>query len=151
MAAQDAGRDRGLTRRAVLRAGAGATLGAMVPLSSGALDAVLASAAPIRKPNSLPDPNRPAGEPTAVLPFDHVVVVMQENHSFDNYFGMLPRRGQPAADGFTFDTAGNPTNSNPYKDGYIVVRRAASHCQAGSVSQGWKSTHSQIDGGKMDG
>src|SRR2546430_8655541 len=25
------------------------------------------------------------------------IVVMMENHSFDNYLGMLPRHGQPAA------------------------------------------------------
>src|SRR5437764_12112960 len=151
MAAQDAGRDRGLTRRAVLRAGAGATLGAMVPLSSGALDAVLASAAPIRKPNSLPDPNRPAGEPTAVLPFDHIVVVMMENHSFDNYFGMLPRRGQRRADGFKFDRHGRPANRQPLHGGYVLPVHATSDCQALHVTQAWKATDVQIDHGRMDG
>ena len=40
---------------------------------------------------------------------EHVVVVMMENHSFDNYFGMLPRRGLSRADGFRFDRAGHPT------------------------------------------
>src|SRR4051794_4063426 len=123
----------------------------MAPLAQAAPWAARAATIGLRGPDSLPDPHRAPGTPTDALPFDHIVMVMQENHSFDNYFGMLPRRGQPAADGFTFDAAGDPTNSNPYKDGYIVVRRAASHCQAGSVSQGWKSTHGQIDGGKMDG
>ena len=52
-----------------------------------------------RGPNSLPDPIRAAGVADATLPFDHVVVV-QENQSFDNYLGMLAQRGQPQADGF---------------------------------------------------
>src|SRR3954453_20125953 len=110
-----------------------------------------AGAAGLRGPDSLPDPARPAGEPTAALPFDHLVIVMQENHSFDNYFGMLARRGQPAADGFTFDAVGRPTNSNPYRDGYATVQHSRSMCQPGSVTQNWRSTHRQIDGGRMDG
>ena len=36
------------------------------------------------------------------MPFDHIVVVMMENHSFDNYLGALSRHGQPKADGLRF-------------------------------------------------
>src|SRR5262249_25112043 len=36
---------------------------------------------PTRGPNSLPDPGRAAGSADDSLPFDHVVVVMMENHS----------------------------------------------------------------------
>jgi phospholipase C len=39
---------------------------------------------------------------------EHVVMIMQENRSFDHYFGMFP-----GADGFTLDAGGKPTNSNP--------------------------------------
>ncbi|MFX8500618.1 alkaline phosphatase family protein, partial [Acinetobacter baumannii] len=56
--------------------------------------------ASLRGPGSLPDPTRPAGVADDSLPFDHIVIVMMENHSFDNYLGMLPIRGQPLADGF---------------------------------------------------
>src|SRR5690348_7530219 len=121
-------RDGGFTRRTVLRAGAGAAIGAMVPWSAGSLDAILAAAAPIRKPNSLPDPHRPAGEVTSALPFDHLVVAMMENHSFDNYFGMLPRRGQRKADGFRFDRHGKPSNRQPLHGGYVVPVHATSNC-----------------------
>ena len=31
-----------------------------------------------------------AAEPTAVTPIDHIIIVTQENHSFDNYFGTYP-------------------------------------------------------------
>jgi phospholipase C len=32
-------------------------------------------------------------------PIDHIIVVMQENHSFDHYFQKLPEYGQPDAEG----------------------------------------------------
>src|SRR5204863_9672070 len=134
------------TRRAVQRAGAGLALPAT---AAPALDR--ASAYALARPDDLPDPTRAAGEPTAALPLDHLVIVMQENHSFDNYFGMLARRGQPAADGFSFNVGGKPVNTNPYQDGYVTVQHAASHCQPDGVSQSWRSTHLQIDGGRMDG
>jgi len=104
----------------------------------------------LRRPDSLPDRTRPAGEPTAALPFDHIVVLVMENHSFDCYFGMLPRLGQPLADGFEFDAAGAPANRNPYRSGYVVPFRATTECQA-SVTQSWNATHRQINGGRMDG
>src|SRR5438445_694155 len=155
MAAHDAGGAvRGMTRRTVLRAGAGAAAGSLLPWSSlsGGLDTVLAAtAAPIRKPNSLPDPSRPAGEPTAALPFDHLIVAMMENHSFDNYLGMLPRRGQRKADGFRFDRHGRPSNRQPLRGGYVVPLHATSNCQPVDVSQAWNATHIQIDHGRMDG
>jgi phospholipase C len=137
------------TRRTVLRAGGG--LVALSALSPYGQLLARAQAAGLRLPDSLPDPTRAAGEPTAALPFDHIVVVMMENHSFDNYLGMLPRRGQPAADGFSFDAGGRPTNANPVKGGSVVVQRAPSLCQAGGPSQSWTPTHHEIDGGRMDG
>ena len=51
---------------------------------------------------------------------EHIVIYMQENHSFDNYFGMLGR-----GDGFTLDAKGRPTNSNPGLDGKPLEREAA--------------------------
>jgi phospholipase C len=47
-------------------------------------------------------PPDPAGK------IKHVVMIMQENRSFDHYFGMFP-----GADGFTLDADGRPTNANP--------------------------------------
>jgi phospholipase C len=61
-----------------------------------------------RTPGSRPDPSRPAG--TDTLPgVDHLVVLMLENHSFDNLFGMLGR-----GDGFVLDGQGQPIATNPY-------------------------------------
>src|SRR6516225_10181553 len=65
--------DRALTRREVLRAGAagGAALGASALLSNGLIQKALAN-----PPNcgSLKD-------------IEHVVILVQENRSFDHYFG----------------------------------------------------------------
>ena len=138
-----------LTRRTVLKAGGG--LVAASALSPLGQTLARATALGARTPDTLPDPRRAAGEPDPAMPFDHVVVVMMENHSFDNYLGMLPRRGRPEADGFDFNGAGRPVNTNPVKDGVITVQRAASLCQPSGPGQSWRSTHLQIDGGRMDG
>ena len=61
----------------------------------------------MREPGSRPFPGRPAG--TDSLPgIDHIVILMKENHSYDNYFGMLGH-----GDGFTLGPDGAPLNSNP--------------------------------------
>ena len=46
--------------------------------------------AALRTPDSLPDPSRPARTATGAMPFDHLVCVMMENHSFDNLLGGTP-------------------------------------------------------------
>jgi phospholipase C len=108
----------------------------------------------IRRPDSLPDPGRPAGTVNPLMPFDHVVVVMMENHSFDNLLGALPLYGQRSADGLSFNSAGVPTNSNPGAPGTPSAVRAfpfTSTAQGPAVTQSWNATHQQIDGGRMDG
>jgi phospholipase C len=99
-----------------------------------------------RRPGDRPDPRRPEG--TDLLPeIEHVVVYMQENHSYDSYLGLHPR-----GDGYRV-RHGVPLDSNPNLDGTDVrVFHAPSACQLGrGVSQSWTATHAQIDGGRMDG
>ena len=58
------------------------------------------------QPGDRPDPRRPEG--VDLLPqIEHIVIYMQENHSYDSYFGMHPR-----GDGYHVH-AGVPLNSNP--------------------------------------
>ena len=141
--------ERRYSRRTVLRAGGGlAALVTLSPYSRLIADAVAAGA---RGPGSLPDPGRPAGVPTPALPFDPIVIVMMENHSFDNYLGMLARHGKPGADGFSFDASGAPTDSNPVSGGYVTVQRAPSKCQPAGASQTWDDTHREVNQGRMDG
>ena len=93
-----------------------------------------------------PDPSKVEG--TDLIPeIEHVVIVMQENHSYDNYFGML-RRG----DGFNVDASGKPTASNADAHGEAVrAFHMANTCQAGGVSQNWNAMHIQWNNGAMDG
>ena len=100
----------GLSRRSVLKAGALAPLcaGAVAPAAAWRTSApshpVAAGWAGLRQPGSLPYPKRPEG--TDTLPqIDHIIVMMMENHSYDNRLGMLRRFG---ADGFRLDRSGNP-------------------------------------------
>src|SRR5215472_12997526 len=85
-----------------------------------------------RGPGSLPFPDRPAG--TDCLPaITHIVVLMKENHSYDNYFGMLGR-----GDGFTICADGAPTNSNPDSSGQPVrVHHMSLPVNPLHVSQKW--------------
>jgi phospholipase C len=101
---------------------------------------------PLGQPGDRPNPWRAEG--TDLLPqVEHIIIYMQENHSYDSYFGMHPR-----GDGYCIRD-GIPTNSNVDREGRTVaVQHAQGTCQLGQgVSQNWTSTHRQIDGGRMDG
>jgi phospholipase C len=137
-----------LTRRAILARGA--ALAASLASPAASWGAALAAGA-VRRPGSLPDPRRGAGTADPTLPFDHVVVVMMENHSFDNVLGALARFGQPGADGLTFSPAGAALNSNPGPHGPVRSFAFGSTKQGSKVTQTWNATHRQIDGGRMDG
>jgi phospholipase C len=101
----------------------------------------------LRAPGSRPFPGLAAG--TDTLPgIEHIVVLMMENHSFDNLFGMLGR-----GDGFTLGVNGLPTAANPYPDGKIQhAFRMPTTCQLSSQpSQEWLASHNAYDNGAMDG
>jgi phospholipase C len=102
-----------------------------------------------REAGSRPFPGKPVGTVNTDMPFDHVVVVMMENHSFDNLLGALP-----GVDGLTFDNQGTAMNSNPgtpHTTSPVVAFPFPDTAQAKNVTQSWKSTHEQINGGQMDG
>ena len=129
-------------------------LGAAAAIAPSLIDPhrVLASVQ-VRAPGSLPFPGRTAGQPQPDLApelanIEHIVIVMMENHSFDNYFGVLGR-----GDGFRLDAQGRPLNSNPGPDGSpVVAYRAASVCQANvGVSQNWVVSHASWNKGRNDG
>ncbi len=69
---------------------------------------------PIAVAGDRPNPTLPIG--TDLLPMiEHIVVLVMENHSFDNYYGMLGR-----GDGFTLDEDGAPLDATPGSDGRPV-------------------------------
>ena len=95
-----------------------------------------------------PEPSLPAG--TDLLPqIKHIVVLMMENHSYDNYLGMLRGRG----DGFPLGADGRPAISNPDNAGEPVsAHHLSSTVQRPNVpSQSWHATHHQWDEGKLTG
>jgi len=144
--------DSAFTRRALLRYGG--SLGAAVASVSSAggwWRTAAAAARKIRAPDSLPDPRLPAGTVSEALPFDHIVVVMMENHSFDNLLGALAHSGQPRAHGLRVTHAGVARNSNPGPQGPVQSFAIPTTAQSPVVTQTWNATHEQIDGGSMDG
>jgi phospholipase C len=169
----DRARREPLGRRGVLGAGTALAAAAIVPWLSGraqaataATTAGTAAASPagtpagehaaalralgrtsLREPGSRPYPSLPAG--TDTLPgIEHIVVLMMENHSFDNILGMLGR-----GDGFTLGANGLPTAANPYPDGKTQhAFRMPTTCQLPSLpSQEWLASHNAYDNGRMDG
>jgi phospholipase C len=98
--------------------------------------------------SALPQPSLPAG--TDLIPqLKHVVVLMMENHSYDNYLGLLHGRG----DGLPLGPDGQPDVSNPADGGGSVrAHRLSSTVQRPDVpSQSWHATHHQWNEGKLDG
>jgi len=143
-----------MPRRTFLRGAAAAGIG-----SAGALLAACggpASSPPALRSTTGVAPRRAGDRPfpeqrpgTDMLPqIRHIVVLMMENHSYDNYFGMLDR-----GDGFRRDAEGRPLDSNPGPDAVAVpVYRARSVCQADvDVSQSWPVSHQSWDHGSNDG
>src|SRR5579863_4893842 len=67
------------------------------------------------RPGERPQPSLPAG--TDLLPqIKHIVVLMMENHSYDNYLGMLAGRGM----GFPLGDDGRPAVTNLDAEGNPV-------------------------------
>jgi phospholipase C len=95
-----------------------------------------------------PQPALAAG--TDLLPqIKHIVVLMMENHSYDNYLGMLQGRGE----GFSLGPDGEPEESNRGAGGEEVrAYHLSSTVQQPQVpSQSWHATHLQWGDGKCDG
>jgi len=94
----------------------------------------------------LPDPSLPAG--TDRLPeIRHIVLLMMENHSFDNYFGTLGH-----GEGFEPDTDGSPRAANSGTAGVVRAHHLDSTVQKPGVpTQSWHASHIQWDGGANDG
>src|ERR1700761_6661821 len=99
------------------------------------------------RPGDRPDPSRPAG--TDMLPqIKHIVVLMMENHSFDNYLGTLGR-----GEGFPLGSDGTPDAGNPDSAGTMIRAYHAGSTvqQPGAPTQSWTASHTQWADGKMNG
>ncbi|MHB1891875.1 MAG: alkaline phosphatase family protein [Acidimicrobiales bacterium] len=142
-----------LSRRSLLQAGAvaggGLALGACSSGPSGrtGLAKPAARARNVLPAGTLPHPHLPEGTDT-IPEIDHIMVVMLENHSFDNILGMLGR-----GDGFTLGSNGAPTATNPNGRGQLVrAFHMPTPCQLhGKPSQSWNASHVQYDHGTNEG
>src|SRR5262252_2386907 len=103
---------------------------------------------PGQRPGQRPVPSLPVG--TDLLPqIEHIVVLMMENHSYDNYFGMLRGRGE----GFPLGPGGEPELANRGSNDESVrayrLPSTVQHPQA--PSQSWHASHLQWGTGPARG
>jgi phospholipase C len=127
----------GLTRRQILKAGAGAGVGAL------ALDPVLRSALALKPP------------PGELNDIQHVVILIQENRSFDHYFGLLPGvrgYGDKSVPKSTFEQPGYPVEGY---DGVLLPFHSTGMNSAGllcypDITHSWVPQHEAWNGGAMD-
>jgi phospholipase C len=78
---------------------------------------------------------------------DHIVVLMQENRSYDHYFGLLHREGQPHSAPQSPRGLPNPLNARERVRPFVQTNM----CDVADVAHSWNATHQQINGGRMDG
>lgn len=95
---------------------------------------------------SLPNPKIPAGTPNASVPIEHIIVIMQENHSFDNYFGRL---NQPEFYGSQVDGV-EPSMSNLLSDGKRAPVYHETNLCVPDVPHSWNAMHKAWNNGKND-
>jgi phospholipase C len=146
-----------------------AATGAVLAAGGGLLPGTLGASAAVRKPGSLPFPSRPAGSLNPDLTpelanIDHIVLAMNENHSFDAYMGMLPWRVASKAckvDGFqTLGTDGIPKVFQGDEQGNVYRSFPAQvpcqidgypHPRGPGNNNGWEGSHKAFNGGALDG
>jgi len=143
---------RRISRRALLRTGAGAAAAA-VAAGLDPLGLRRALAAPRRCLSSLSD-------------IEHVVILIQENRSFDHYFGTHPgvrgfgdRHALRQADGSSIFAQRNPANSDNPPLGRLLPFRLDTSTPPTAPNNGtcvedithsWGAQHDSWNGGRMD-
>jgi phospholipase C len=143
-----------LSRRSLLGSAA-VGAGALAYGSLPAWARTFAASTSLRQPDSLPFPQLPVG--TESMPkIKHIVVLMMENHTFDNILGLvgyeeLSRRG--AVDGLTLGKHGKPTNFNRDSGGRkVFADYANAPCQRSGVpTQTWNASHQAYADGANSG
>ena len=90
-------------------------------------------------PGERPRPDLPPGE-DLIPQVKHIVVLMMENHSFDNYLGTLGR-----GKGFPLGDDGAPDAENPDSAGTMIraFHAPSTVQQDGVPTQSWCASHIQ--------
>ena len=96
-------------------------------------------------PGDLPVTTLPPGTPHgAEIPINHIVVLMQENRSYDHYLGQLRKQGverQPK----------DASNPDPTGGAPIRAFHEKGYCAVADPSHSWNGTHRSWNDGAMDG
>ncbi len=114
---------------------------ATLPVSTGGGATPVTAVAP----SSVGQPTTVPADVAGIHKIQHVVVIMQENRSFDTYFGTYP-----GADGIPM-TNGKPTVCVPQRTGSCVAPFHDPADVNGGGPHSQSNATADIDGGKMDG
>jgi phospholipase C len=95
---------------------------------------------------ALPTTTHPDGLHGAQIPIDHVIVLMQENRSFDHYFGKLHALNHGVE-----RVPSHASNPNPLGGKPIRPTHARALCEVADVDHSWNGTHRAWNNGAMDG
>ena len=87
-----------------------------------------------------------AAAPVGIARISHIVVMMQENRSYDSYFARLVYQGQPAS---TIEPLGG--NPNPLGGDKIHPFLKTAECEVADLNHSWNGTHQEWNGGQMNG
>jgi phospholipase C len=112
----------------------------------------LTRVAGVRRPDSRPFPHLPAGTPT-MPKIEHIVVLIMENHSFDNLLGMVPHRipARKDVDGLAARN-GRLLNFNRDASGQrVFAAHAGTPCQSAQPTSSWNTSHECYGQGGNDG
>jgi phospholipase C len=88
-------------------------------------------------------PQRSSGD---IRKIDHVLVLMQENRSYDDYLSRLHFQGQPRS-----AVESQKPNRNPLGGPPIHPFLKDSPCEVADLDHSWNGTHREWNGGRMDG
>ena len=125
----------------------------MAATSAGAAGACLAFPEAIRRALAIPAASRTG----TIEDVEHIVVFMQENRSFDHYFGHL-RGVRGYNDRFPIDLPNGkpvwyqPSQSDPAKPVLpfrLNTQTTSAQC-VGALDHSWHTTHAAIDAGRYD-
>src|SRR5690348_7039312 len=99
------------------------------------------------RPGDRPDSSRRAGS-AMLRQIKHIVVLIMESRSFDNYLGALGR-----GEGFPLGDDGTPDAESPDSAGTMIRAYHASSAvqEDGVPCQSWSASHTQWAAGKMNG
>jgi len=114
--------DQPIGRRALLKGAGALGLAGLTAPWAGALDAIAST--------------------KSGMPIKHVIVDMQENRSFDHYYGFAP---------FAGNYGPPPGYSQPDGQGGFVSPYHFTSLSTPDIGHGWNATHGEWDSGKMDG